>query len=167
MTTTKDAALLKTLKQSELLALCAVRLLESHSRVGDLRRGSLPENASQSTQVGVQGDDKKNTVLVVVKYGLLIAYDEKKIAEDPDGVAITLRANFGVQYDIKPGGSRKGIDEAARRLAVINSWPFWREFAQSMTVRMGLPAFPVPLMNAGSLVADDDSAPRRGRISKP
>lgn len=38
----------------------------------------------------------------------------------------------------------------ADRNAVFNAWPYWREFVQSMTVRMGLPALTLPVFRIRS-----------------
>jgi hypothetical protein len=53
---------------------------------------------------------------------------------------------------------RKPVEVAAQDVrafaefnATFNAWPFWREFVQSMTARMGLPAVVVPLLPVPNL----------------
>lgn len=159
--TTKDAALLRTLRQSELVSLAEIRLIESHCKLGHLRENELPETGNQTTHVGMRFDDAGNAIFVVVKYGLLIGYDEKKLESNADSAVVTIRANFGVQYKHKQDEPEKSLGDVVPRLAVMNSWPYWREFVQSMVVRMGLPAFPVPIMNLGNLIPESDQSAQR------
>jgi preprotein translocase subunit SecB len=37
------------------------------------------------------------------------------------------------------------LDAFAKTNAVFNAWPYWREFVQSTTVRMGLPPLVTPV----------------------
>ena len=45
----------------------------------------------------------------------------------------------------------EAVDAFAKLNGVFNCWPFWREYLQSSTVRMGLPPLTLPLITAASI----------------
>ena len=60
---------------------------------------------------------------------------------------LSVAAIFIITYEIS---SFEGIEDAnlqafAATNGVYNAWPYWREFVQNMTVRMGLPAITAPV----------------------
>jgi hypothetical protein len=62
-----------------------------------------------------------------------------------------VHARIALTYD-----SPKAADFSAEHLSafaqgngIYNAWPYWREFLQSSTVRMGLPPFIVPSFKPG------------------
>jgi hypothetical protein len=84
-----------------------------------------------------------NRLRVVIRYSL-------KAKRDPDKnpiVALDVRATFELLYklpeDLKP--SEGEISAFCNTNALLNSWPYWREFTQSMISRMNLPPLTMPL----------------------
>ena len=78
---------------------------------------------------------------------------------------LAISAKFVLVYSIK---SFEGIDEENIRAfaainGVFNAWPYWREFVQSTTARMGLPKpITIPVYRLGEnpfegLESEDDS----------
>ena len=87
-------------------------------------------------------------------------------ADSPDEPVVSLHvvATFLVQYSIKE------VDEQPRLIdqpvevkstdihafsdfnATFNAWPYWREFVQSMTGRMGLPTVIIPVLPVPNLI---------------
>jgi preprotein translocase subunit SecB len=69
--------------------------------------------------------------------------------DGPDGAEEVLRveAMFVAVYRIlnMDGIRRENIDAFGQINGIYNVWPYWREFVQSMTVRMGLPPLTVPV----------------------
>ena len=69
--------------------------------------------------------------------------------DDADGAADSLRieAVFVVLYRVPTfaGITSENLDAFGQTNGIYNVWPYWREFVQSMTVRMGLPPLTVPV----------------------
>ena len=62
-----------------------------------------------------------------------------------------IEARFAITYAI---GNHDDLTEDnyeafGQRNGVYNVWPYWREFVQSTTVRMGLPALTLPVYKIG------------------
>jgi hypothetical protein len=134
---------MRVLRETRKLSLREIRLLESHCKLGALREGELPSNATQTITFAMQIDPGKGDATVVVGIRMGVTYNEPDGGEPP----LMVSANFGLRYGFSRPSSRKHLQEAIQQVATFNVWPYWREFVQSMTVRMGLPAFPVPLIN--------------------
>ena len=83
---------------------------------------------------------------------------------DPLSPILDIRATAEVVYTHDPAATISDAD--ARSFASLNvpfnAWPYWREFAQSSLLRLGLPAFPLPLFRVADarkmLVRDDPPA---------
>lgn len=63
-------------------------------------------------------------------------------------------ATFGIVYLTRNEEviEDQALEAFAKLNGAYNAWPYWREFLQSCTVRMGLPPVTQPLMTAASLV---------------
>lgn len=73
----------------------------------------------------------------------------------PDGAAdewfLRIQAKFELVYDVD---SSRGLSDAhygafAESNGVFNVWPYWREYVQSTTVRMGFPPLTLPVFRLG------------------
>jgi len=127
------------------------RLLQSGSRLGELKPNELPGHASQKINVGIGLDEAAKTVGVNVKIRLDATYDGVETKESP----ISIFASFLITFSIaEPFSNRHHLDEFVEHVGMRTVWPYWREFVQSMTVRMGLPPFPVPVIYVGKLIKD-------------
>jgi hypothetical protein len=136
------------------LQLLAVRLVESMSKIGTLKPNELPGHATQAVNatLGFSQDDKAAFFNLRIK--LDASYDGDK-TKDP---AVSILASFVANYSIVEMFSDEEIfKKFAHQIGMLTIWPFWREFAQSMTTRMGLPAFPVPLINLGEIRITEDT----------
>jgi preprotein translocase subunit SecB len=81
-------------------------------------------------------------------------------AKNDSGAKVTeeifhIEAEFILRYSID---SIDGIDDEhvkafGRINGIHNAWPYWREYVQSTTVRLGLPPLALPLMTGDSLLA--------------
>jgi len=62
--------------------------------------------------------------------------------------ALKVEAVFGLTYAVKwnKEPSEEDIGIFSQAVGVNNAWPYWREFVQSSTVRMGMPPLIVPLL---------------------
>jgi hypothetical protein len=138
--------LVRLLRQTKKLALQDIRLVESHSKLGRMK-DVLPPEASQTVGVNIQMNPAAKAVIVVVSIKVVCLYEDSQEADPP----VMISANFGLSYTFSKPISRKLLGQLAQQVALLNVWPYWREFVQSISLRMGLPAFPVPLMNFGTL----------------
>jgi hypothetical protein len=128
------------------LQLQGIRLHKADCRLGELKPGELPGMAAQSLKYTIALHKDGKAVMVVADIGLQAKYSQH---ENP---VISITATYIVNYVIEETfASNEKLQEFLRQVAVLNFWPYWREFVQSMTVRMGLPPFPVPLLYTGEL----------------
>ncbi len=88
--------------------------------------------------------DKDNNILSVLCNFGLAAFNRKS----PDTMFMSVEASFSTSYSLKPLGefNPDDIEHFSKINPVYNAWPFWREFVQSMTTRMGFPALTIPLL---------------------
>jgi len=74
-------------------------------------------------------------------------------AESPDKLVMKIEASFCTAYvsqapadpDVFAVGPEH-LEYFFRITPISNAWPYWREFVQSMSTRMGYPALTVPLL---------------------
>lgn len=115
-------------------------------------------------------------LVVIIKMGITLPPAEVDFdSEEPeaelnlDGVVID--AEYRVVYkwasEQSEGTSAVDIHCFSRINSVYNIWPYWREFVHSTMMRMGLPAFMMPLLTAKravelvglSPVVEEDATP--------
>ena len=102
----------------------------------------------------LKSGDKKATA-VSLKIKLDLSYEDDATKEP----AISIMANFVADYSIAENfQDEKTFQQFQQRVGMANLWPYWREFVQSMTTRMGLPALPIPLLNVTELKPDDEQS---------
>ena len=94
---------------------------------------------NQSTNVDV--DNENSIIIVSVDFDLVA-----KIAEEEEP-AVTISATFLLMYKVN---SIEGLGEDhfksfGETNGVFNAWPYWREYVQTATVRMGLPVLTIPV----------------------
>jgi hypothetical protein len=67
---------------------------------------------------------------------------------------LRIEAEFRVVYsvDSMDGIEEKHVDAFGRMNGVYNVWPYWREYVQSTTVRLGFPPIVLPLLTVTSLL---------------
>lgn len=70
-----------------------------------------------------------------------------------DRELLTLKATFGVDYDLNrgmPESTVADIPAFAATNTMVHVWPYYRELVQSTAWRMGIPPFPLPLFRVFS-----------------
>jgi len=140
------------------LKLGQIRLLEAHGKLGTITAGKLPDNAHQEMNLNTTLDKKKKSIQVIATYNVTAAYEpSESIQED---APIFVRGKFLLQYEYTGDGQLDRLIKAMQATAIMNSWPFWRELVHSLTVRMGVPPFPVPLVNLSELVDQGVTKPK-------
>ena len=132
------------------LTLHNLRLVKSESNLGDLRKDELPGFAVQNIALDVGNHSETKPCVVQAEFSIRVYYEEQET--DDEEPAILVKAHYELVYTIvgERGAIHTEQDEltnAIHEIAAQNAWPYWREFVQSQTVRMGLPAFPMPILN--------------------
>lgn len=78
-----------------------------------------------------------------------ISFNLDATAGDPSRAQPTfqIEASFLLRYHVASVGDfeDRAFAAFARTNGVFNAWPYWREFVQSMTARMGLTPFVIPV----------------------
>jgi preprotein translocase subunit SecB len=141
------------------LKLGQIRLLEAHGKLGNIQGGKLPGNARQEMNLQTALDQKKKAIQVIATYCLSATYESAETIDE--NAPIFVRGRFVLQYEYVGAGDVKSLIKAMQPTAVMNSWPFWRELVHSLTVRMGIPPFPVPLVNLSELVTTSEHKTRK------
>lgn len=74
-------------------------------------------------------------------------------AKSPDKLVMKIEASFCTSFAFNRDKTPAIPDDSADYLyylsdinPIFNAWPYWREFVQSMSARMGFPALTVPLL---------------------
>ncbi len=120
-----------------------VLIIESHAKRGEDEAFAGVGFNHKITGVEFSKEEETGEMGVQITI-VLAATKDGKVQRDP---ALLLMAKLMLNYKIS---SFEGLtDENLRAFAntngVFNAWPYWREFVQNMTVRMGLPPVVAPV----------------------
>jgi preprotein translocase subunit SecB len=124
--------------ETVLIAECsAFRKAQADPEASDM----VQEIEIQSIGISLHEDTK---TLVFTPSFLLISKQEGRPNEDAE---LRLSCEFVVQYTCEDitGIERVNLDAFAHTNVIFNVWPYWREFVQSMTGRLGFRAILIPL----------------------
>lgn len=102
----------------------------------------LSPTVSISVQVNTNVDKKEGVIEVFPRF-VLVA----KSGASSDDELLRIEALFLLRYRVPSfAGLRKANIAAFGDMnGLYNAWPYWREFVQATTVRMGLPALTIPV----------------------
>ena len=122
-----------------------VRLRSSRCR-DKTRPDGLPEDVLLGRATRHELDWVSRKVHVFVRYSFQGNYPEETTTEENAPLQIT--GEYKVSYSIVSGDEPTSDElKAFSDLnGVYNTWPYWREFLQSMLMRMGLPVFTLPVL---------------------
>ena len=92
-------------------------------------------------------DSVKNTLVVTVMFSLQAHHKDT-----PKVDFLSLDTVFRLVYTLESvkGISQEQVDAFGQANGVFNAWPYWREYVQSTTVRMGLPPLVLPVFRISS-----------------
>ncbi len=102
-----------------------------------------------STEI-LESDKDKHLFIILCKFRVAAFNDEA-----PDKLVMKIEASFCTSYfrnflldepDIEVQELVEMVDYGFTLNPISNTWPYWREFVQSMSARMGFPALTVPLL---------------------
>jgi len=128
---------------SDRVQMQSILIMESHSRRAEDERIALGGFSLKNEFSNLGVEIRDNCISVRISFALRSIRDGETEA-DP---VLVIGALFVLIYSIP---STEGIED--RNLAafaatngVYNAWPYWREYVQSTSVRMGLPPIAVPV----------------------
>lgn len=125
----------------------SVTLIASKTKRGNPKPDAGPAGLAINVQVNASADKKLKIIDVIVRCSLSAGYEEA--AQN----VLNIEANFLLRYSVpSPEVLTPARIKAFGELnGILNVWPYWREFVQSMTVRMGFPALVIPVHRYGSM----------------
>jgi hypothetical protein len=160
--------------------IAAVQLQDVNVREGTFRR-RVP-SAKELGHARVDMSHSTRCEALPGASGFIVVFESKVQITSTDsapllGPGVELTCVLDLRYTL-PEGFESTPEERqafADLNGVFNAWPYFREFVQSATVRMGLPAFVVPVLrlNRGKPQTQPAKAPARPaskgprRLAKP
>ncbi|MGB2984449.1 MAG: hypothetical protein WBE26_01090 [Phycisphaerae bacterium] len=142
-------------------------LLETVAKRKQLR-GELPANLALTVNVQTEVDKKQGVIQVRPRFILVARYDDAS-----DDELLRIEAMFLLHYRVPSfeGLRKANLDAFGEVNGLYNAWPYWREFVQATTVRMGLPPLTMPIYRPlatekSSKKVSSSSTPRRKRAKK-
>lgn len=111
------------------------------------RRCAHFEDRAHTVALHVNVDSKANRheglIHVNPQFLLTASLDEASEAD-----LVRIEAEYCLQYRLSSFADvrKQHIDAFGRLNGLYNAWPYWREFVQSATVRMGLPPLTIPVL---------------------
>lgn len=165
----KKKSLLATDKKSSSVSFEQAAKLAGQVRISDFRlmgckssldlrkvasAKDLPKQVTQKVELAFKQAKPNKDIRYLTRFTFEARYPDQEPKSQP---AIAVEAQFTIKYSrIKGRFDLKEIESAGNVVAALHCWPYWREFLQSMTARMGLPSVQIPLLNVSDLVEDDD-----------
>jgi preprotein translocase subunit SecB len=116
--------------------------LDSSMFFPEMAEGTFRANIRYPS-VEVAKREEKNQFIVKAQFSLV-----SRNKEDPSSEPrIAIGAVFILVYSVKAIAdfSDKELTAFAKTNGVFNAWPYWREFVQSTSTRMGIPPIIVPV----------------------
>jgi preprotein translocase subunit SecB len=140
---------------SDRVQILEVRLLESRSEQKQFDV-EVPGHITTSIDVDTHFDSDNLRLSVYPHLHLLVK--QKNAA--PQDYFLRIEARFVVTYQVRSdeGLNQSNYDAFAERNGIYNVWPYWREFVQSMTARMGLPPLTIPVFRVGTAKLKQDAS---------
>lgn len=126
---------------SQRVELDSILLVETVARRKPLP-GEYSANVTVGVNVGVQADRKQGVIQVRPRFVLVARFEETG-----DDEFLRIEATFLLQYRLPSfkGLRKANITAFGATSGVHDAWPYWREYVQATTVRMGCPALTIPL----------------------
>jgi preprotein translocase subunit SecB len=90
-------------------------------------------------------NENEKTISVRTKFQ---TFAQKEEETDVKEAPVSIQGEYELEYSIESFDQIKqeNIKAFGSMNGIYNAWPYWREFVQSMTVRMGLPPLTLPVM---------------------
>jgi preprotein translocase subunit SecB len=131
-----------------------IRLLESRTEQKPFDF-DLAKRMTTSISVQTHVDENLKVMEVFPHFRLLVIRKN----DSPEEIFVRIEARFAVSYQLATleNLKKEHYDAFGDRNGVFTVWPYWREFVQSTTVRMGLPPLTLPVFRVGTSKLEQDS----------
>lgn len=131
---------------SDRVQLLSVRLVETGAQFNEFATNI--ERMKTGFETETRLDTEKKRLEVLPRFSLVIAGDG---ADDSKTPLLRIAAKFSLSYSVSSleGLTTENYESFGAMNGVFNAWPYWREFVQSMSVRMGVPAITLPVFRVG------------------
>jgi len=122
-------------------------------QAGKLEPNQLPSDLKQ--RINIQAATEENSQIILIITFSLTASEN----EDDEKALLLFEATFWLKYLLVAPMELNAelVQLFGQRNGMLNIWPYWREFIQTMTARMDLPQLKVPLLSPGGLKFEKDS----------
>jgi hypothetical protein len=140
----KEISLESAIKVSDRIDLKSVKLLDCNCRL----KPNYPEGQKDfEMDTSSQFDVNKEKSIVGVFIGFTLNAFSKEVDHKKENSFLNIGATFLLLYKIN---NTEGLDDLAFKSfaeinGVYNAWPYWREFVQNISGRMGLSPLTVPV----------------------
>ncbi len=126
-----------------------VRVTESSAHRACLVDRPMEAASSDEARVGDSGEGR---------FRVSVRFEMNAVPEDGGSPLVTVSAVFDLEYGCEglEDFTEEQLSAFARLNGVFNAWPYWREFVQSMTTRMGLPALVLPVYRISGRGGESD-----------
>ena len=134
----------------EILSITLVECQVTRDRTVNLNKQDL-RVVVEIVDVLIATDRAHNLLVVTPTFELVgtkrIAHVQQPVPGADDKDVLTIRASFELAYlaDGLQDFSDESLHAFAQTNGVFNAWPYWREFVQSTTARMGTKPIVVPV----------------------
>lgn len=119
----------------------------------NLCQGGLRSDVTVA-KVEVGRNEESKSIYVCPEFRLTISTEGGAEAT----LLLSIDAKFVLIYSLQSfdGLEDKNLKAFGTTNGVFNAWPYWREFVQAMTTRMGLQSLTVPLFRLAKLATSSD-----------
>ena len=131
----------KSVRVSKNIEIQSVQLVETVAKLGVIQSPMGIELNCNAKTIGIPKEAK---VQVEVTFDLVARPHDQQ-----DVVCLRIHAKYLLQYGLRDfdGIEQEHLDSFGRLNGIHNAWSYWREYVQSITTRMGIPALTVPVFN--------------------
>ncbi|MFC1762381.1 hypothetical protein ACFL6U_09910 [Planctomycetota bacterium] len=128
---------------SDRVQILDVRLISCHVEQTPESSSDLPKNLDLQVNTNVEQNRDLDFILVFAEFSLEIRLEDGP-SKDP---IVQIHAQFLLTYHIDSFDdlTDKAFRQFGEMNGVYNAWPYWREFVQNTTARMGLKSLTLPV----------------------
>ena len=139
--------------------LCQLRLGKSASAVGVIT--NIPPELKQEIKVETGSNETDSKAFHVRVIFTLVGHNPD------DQEALRIEAAFEILYksDVLAEITPEQMNAFGQVVGINNAWPYWREFVQSMSARMGIPLITIPLLRIHA-TPPDTAKPKKASKSR-
>jgi len=136
----------QTLKPVESIAktvrLTDVSVVQFHGEKNLKDREDIRLDVAYSTRTKTEALPTEKAIKVLAEFEMAA----RQSKDDSSPLVVGISLNLALTYACESVGefSPEALNDFGRLNGVYNAWPYWREFLQSSTVRMGLPPLIAP-----------------------